>query len=726
MNKEQLFELLNKLTLDEKVDMVHGCELFATKPVARLGIPAFRSSDGPMGCRMEYEPSAWIPIADNSDYTSYLPSNSALAATFNRKLSYALGQVLGKEARGRGKDMILAPGINIQRSPLGGRNFEYMSEDPCLTGEMAVPFIQGVEESDISACVKHFALNNQETRRMDINVTVSERALFEIYLPAFRSAVKEGRTHGIMGAYNRFQETFCCHHPYLLDEILRKEWGFDGVVISDWGGVHDMTEALHTTLDIEMSVTDDFDAYFMADCLKNAIRKYPEKELELDKKVLHILTVMNDLHMLDGERICGSYNQNESRETLLKTAEESIVLLKNDSSVLPLNKKKTKKIVVIGDNGNRLHANGGGSAEIKALYEISPLLGLKMLLGGNCDVIYEPGYYAKVIGNAWDKETSEGWQATSLNQDIELAIKKNLKLSDEEDKHANVFYMERAKKAALEGDAVIFIGGLNHDYDVEGRDRDDMKLPYEQNALIKELLAVRPDTIVTIISGSPVDMSAWSQDAKTILYSSYNGMEGGFALAKVLFGIINPSGKLPITFPKQLEDSPSHKLGEFPGNETVVYKDDIYVGYRYFDTFQVKPAFPFGFGLSYTTFDYRTITIELVEGKCDIECTVKLSIANSGYVFGKEAVQIYVMPDINSSLKRPKKELRNFEKVALEPKEEVKLSFLLNAYSFSYYDEVKHCYVAKAGKYTICAAASSEDIRLTADIVLTKDYLIAR
>ena len=297
----------------------------------------FRS---PMGCRMEYEPSKWTPIDNSSDYTSYLPSNSALAATFNRELSYASGQVLGLEARGRGKDMILAPGINIQRSPLCGRNFEYMSEDPYLSGEMAVPYIKGIEESDVSACVKHFALNNQETRRMDVNVKVSERALFEIYLPAFRAAVKEGKTHGMMGAYNRYQETFCCHHPYLLDKILRDEWNFDGIVISDWGGVHDMTEALHTSLDMEMSVTDDFDAYFMADNLREAIKKEPEKEAELDKKVIHILNVMNDLHMIDGERISGTYNQKGAHEALLKTAEESIILLKNDAALLPLAKNK--------------------------------------------------------------------------------------------------------------------------------------------------------------------------------------------------------------------------------------------------------------------------------------------------------------------------------------------------------------------------------------------------
>lgn len=726
MIKKQLLELLNKLTIDEKIDMVHGCELFSTKPVKRLGIPAFKSSDGPMGVRLEYEPSKWTPIDNSSDYTSYLQSNSALAATFNRELSYASGQVLGLEARGRGKDMILAPGINIQRSPLCGRNFEYMSEDPYLSGEMAVPYIRGIEESDVSACVKHFALNNQETRRMDVNVKVSERALFEIYLPAFRAAVKEGKAHGMMGSYNRYQETFCCHHPYLLDEILRKEWKFDGIVISDWGGVHDMTEALQTSLDMEMSVTDDFDAYFMADNLREAIEKEPEKEAELDKKVMHILNVMNDLHMLDGERISGTYNQKEAHETLLKTAEESIILLKNDASFLPLSKNKIKKLVVIGDNGDRLHANGGGSAEIKALYEISPLLGLNMLLGGNCEVIYEPGYYARVVGNVWDEDTTESWQATSLNQDIDLAIKKNLKLSSEDDKQINTLYRERAKKAALEGDAVIFIGGLNHDYDVEGRDRDNMMLPYEQDSLIKELLAIRPDMIVTMISGSPVDMSAWMDEAKTILYSSYNGMEGGFALAEVIFGIINPSGKLPITFPKKLEDTPSYHLGEFPGNENVTYEDDIYVGYRYFDTFHVKPAFPFGFGLSYTTFDYRDLSVKLLDQEADLECTVELVLTNSGPTQGKETVQIYVMPDADSIPKRPSKELRNFDKITLNPKEEKKVTLSLSAYSFSYYDEERHCYIAKPGKYTICAAASSQDIRLTADIVLTKEYVIAR
>lgn len=707
MTQNELKTLCDSMTLDEKIGMVHGVSLFQTKAVERLNVPAFTYSDGPMGVRLEYEKDEWFPKGFSDDFTSYLPSNTALASTFNPELAYEAGQILGEETRGRGKDMILGPGINIHRSPLGGRNFEYMSEDPYLSGRMAVPYIQGVQENDVSACVKHYALNNQETRRNDVDTYVSERALFEIYLPAFRAAVKEGGTCGLMGSYNKFRGTYCSHHPYLLDEILRGEWGFEGIVVSDWGSIHDTVEAGNAAIDADMRVTNDFDEYYFANPLKAAVENGKVPMEKLDEKILHILNVMNELHMLDGERKSGSYNQPSTGEKLLKTAEESIILLKNEENLLPLEKKNIKKLLVIGDNANRMHALGGGSAEIKALYEISPLLGLKMTLGGNCQVTYEPGYYNYVIGNAWGHDANG--QGAGCNP-----VKK---LKPEEIEELNKKYLANAKAACADADAVIFIGGLNHDYDVEGKDKDDMRLPYGQDHIIKELLKVRPDMIVTMITGSPVDMHEWLDDAKTLLYYSYNGMQGGLAFAKTIFGESNPSGKLTMTLPKVLEDSPAHKLGEFPGNDSVHYNEDIYVGYRYYDTFGVKPAFAFGHGLSYTEFSFGEVTASVKEASVPVK--------NTGDRDGSVTVQFYIRP-VDSPIKRPVKELRGFDKQFLKAGETKVLHADFDAYSFSYYDEERKCYVTLPGDYEICAAFACDDIRSVARICIEKEFTTAR
>lgn len=723
MTHEELKSLCEKLTLDEKIGMVHGCALFKTKAVEHLGIPAFTYSDGPMGVRPEYEDDAWYPKRLSDDYTSYLPSNTALASTFSPRLAYESGRILGEETRGRGKDMILGPGVNIHRSPLCGRNFEYMSEDPYLSGRMAVPYIQGVQESDVSACVKHFALNNQETRRNDVDVFVSERALYEIYLPAFRAAVKEGHTLGIMGSYNKFKGTYCSHHPYLIDEILHEEWGFDGITVSDWGSIHDTVEAGNVGIDADMRVTNDFDEYCFANPLKKAVEEGRVSREMLDEKVMHILNVMNRLHMLDGSRKRGTYNASASGEKLLKAAEESVILLKNQDNLLPLDKEKVKKLLVIGDNADRLHALGGGSAEIRALYELSPLMGLKMTLGGNCEVVYEPGYYTHVTGHAWGRDSNSQWaDSTSYREPTR-----------EEIDALGQKYLESAKASCKDADAVIFIGGLNHDHDVEGKDRDTMKLPAGQDEVIKELLKIRPDMIVTMIAGSPVDMHQWLPDARTLLYYSYNGMQGGLAFAKVIFGDVNPSGKLPTTLPLTLEDSPSHRLGEFPGGDTVCYNEDIYVGYRYYDTFGVKPAFAFGHGLSYTEFSFGSMTASLKEETVpndggeqpSLFVQASLPVTNAGSRDGALAVQFYIKP-VDSPVKRPVKELRGFDKQFLRAGETGEFFGEFDAYSFSYYDEERKCYVTHPGTYEICAAFACDDIRSTVRIQIQNEYTISR
>lgn len=617
--------LTAQLTLDEKIGMIHGAHLFSTKGVERLGIPPLVMSDGPMGVRQEFEPDHWMPINHTDDYVSYLPCNSALASTWNRDLAFEMGSVLGAEARGRGKDVILGPGVNIKRSPLCGRNFEYFSEDPYLTGELAVEFIRGVQQWDVAACVKHFAANNQETQRLWVEVEIDENALRQIYLPAFYSCLTEGGSLSVMGAYNLIYGEHCCQSKFLLEQVLRQEWGYDGLVISDWGAVHDTELAANSQLDIEMSVTDNFDEYFMADPLKKAVEEGKIPEAKVDEKVERILLLMLRLHMLDGqERKSGRYNAPEHRQTALNVARESVVLLKNENQLLPLSEKKVKKLLMVGENAERIHSNGGGSAEIKALYEISPLLGVKMLLGGNVKVDFVKGY-----DSGKKEETSEvNWQEASLQDG-------GGKRKEAEGSASSFLMREALEKAADPSyDAVIFVGGLNHDHDSEGLDRADMKLPYGQDQLIGELLEIRPDMVVIMVAGSPVEMEKWIGKAQALVWSWYAGMEGGYGLAEVLFGRVNPSGKLPETFYKNHMDCSAHCIGEFGTEETVAYREGIFVGYRYNETFDVAPQFCFGHGLSYTEFVYGDATMEEAEGIS----RVSLDVTNTGCRSGAEIV----------------------------------------------------------------------------------------
>lgn len=722
MTKDKIEKLISQLTLQEKIGMIHGSGIFRTKGVERLGIPPFKTSDGPMGVRKEFGDNEWKEVGLSYDHVSYLPCNSALAATWNRALAHETGKLLGKEARGRGKDMILAPGINIMRTPLCGRSFEYMGEDPYLISEMVVPLVQGIEENDVAACVKHFAVNNQETRRLDVDVEVSERALREIYLPGFEAAVRRGKAKGIMGAYNKLRGTHCCHHDYLLNEILRREWGFEGITVSDWGGVHDTKEALMNGLDMEMSVSSDFDAYYMAEPLLKMIENgevdKKTAHAKIDEKVRHILNVMNRLHMLDGERSAGSYNDYNDKAALRQTARESIVLLKNDGDILPLDRKKLRKLLVVGENANRQHAPGGGSAEIKALYEITPLMGIQMLLGGNTEVVYKPGYYNKDAGNIWaGVGDGENGQADSLNQDrgtTQSSPEPEAKAASEEklrrQEEMNKKYLQEALEAARDADAVIFVGGLTHDHDTEGQDRADMKLPYGQDRLIAELLKVRPDTVVSLVAGSPVDMSVWLSDVKALVFSWYAGMEGGIALAEVLFGEYNPSGRLPETFPVSEKDCPAVVLGEYPGGERVSYGEEIFVGYRYYDTYDVTTAFPFGYGLSYTDFVMTGIRAEVIEDTIQSKgVKVSFDISNIGRRAGAAVAQIYVA-DKCPRVQKAAKELKAFEKIYLEAGETREVTLMLEREAFTYYDEHSRSFKVDAGSYMLLLAKNAEEI----------------
>ncbi len=713
-------ELLQKMTLEEKIGMIHGAQLFQTAGVERLGIPPLKMSDGPMGVRQEFEAASWKSVGYSDDYVTYLPCNSAIASTWNRKIAYDIGSVLGEEARGRGKDIILAPGINIKRSPLCGRSFEYFSEDPYLAGELAAAYIHGVQLWDVAACVKHFAANNQETERLWVDVDIDEEALRQIYFPAFYDAVKKGGVYAVMGAYNRVYGEHCCQSEFLLNQVLRKEWGFDGVIVSDWGGVHDTEAAANSQLDIEMSVTDDFDDYFMARPLLEKIKSGEVSEDTVNQKVKRILLLMLRLHMLEDaetmdsgktgsragipagrQRKSGSYNTPEHRHKALEAARESIVLLKNKKRQLPLKPKQQRRILLIGENAQQQHANGGGSAEIKALYEISPLMGLKSRLGGNAEIAFAQGYCGKAENPQEQQKTN--WQEKSLENGGGTqqkstqagtvhadAAAQEPESQEQESTEKRRKLREQAVRLATSYDTVIFVGGLDHTYDCEGNDRADMVLPYEQDLLIQQLLAVRSDLIIVMLAGSPVQMQAWIDKADTVVWSWYAGMEGGNALADVLLGKVNPSGKLPESFYKTHTDCSAHAVGTFADEKTVSYREGCEVGYRYLDNHQIEPEFCFGHGLSYTDFAYSDARLDFE--KKQVLCTLE----NTGDYDGSEVVQVYVRKKGAKLFQ----ELKGFAKVFVKAQEKAEVSVSL--------EEMQR----EDADVAYCIGSSSRDIRL--------------
>ncbi len=743
--EEKVEALTAELSLREKISMIHGAGLFRTGGVERLGIPPIKMSDGPMGVRFEFHNDNWGRVGHLDDGVTYCPGNSAIAATWNRKLAEKAGTVLGEEARGRGKDMILAPGINIMRTPLCGRNFEYFSEDPYLISELAVPLVTGIESADVSACVKHFALNNQETERNWVNVEIEERALREIYLPGFEAVVKRAKTKAVMGAYNLFREQHCCENKELLGGILRDEWGFDGVIVSDWGGVHNTNAAAESPLDIEMSIFNNFDDYCMAEPLIEAVEAGTIDEAYIDRKVKNILRFMLRIKMIDivsegadddkkvyavrnPERKKGSYNTAAHREIVLDTARESIVLLKNEGNRLPLVPETLHKLLVIGDNAAKIHSCGGGSAEIDALYEICPLLGIKMALGGNCEVTYTPGYYVPE-----QEEQEMNWQMDSLGEQELPYTPVPITGDSEEGRKKQEAWKKEALALAAEYDDIIFVGGLNHDIDKEGYDRNTMELPYYQDELIQELLKINPNMILVMMAGNPVDMTRWSSDAKAVVWTSYAGMETGTALAEVLFGAVNPSGKLPMTMPLSLEQTPAEVYGDFPGRElteeeharmsaklTQTYREGVFVGYRYYDKFHAPVQFCFGHGLSYTTFEYGNILAEWEKTETDAQINhrilrVQIPITNTGKRAGKEVVQLYV-GEHHVSPDNPVKELKGFQKVMLLPGETKTVEFLLTENDFSHFREDTGNWTVTTGAWKLYIGSSLVDIRSKADI----------
>jgi beta-glucosidase len=686
--------LLKQMTLQEKVNMIHGSSSFTSGGVPRLGIPEFVMSDGPHGVRLEHG-RTYADSVGIADASTYLPTGVCLAATWNPQLGYAFGSVLGSEAAYRGKDVILGPGINIIRSPLNGRNFEYQSEDPYLVSRMAIGYIKGVQDQGVSACVKHFAANNIETKRTSINVELSERALREIYLPGFKAAVQEGGVYTLMGSYNKVRGEWATHNNYLMNQILKKEWGFKGIVISDWGAVHNTQQALWNGCDIEMG-TDlslgakpDYRKYFLGDTVATLVKSGKTPEYLIDDKVRRILYVMLKTHVIDKQRKKGTFNTKEHQQTALKIAQEGIVLLKNENNILPLT-TKVKSIAVIGFNANRPQALGGGSSQIKAFYEVTALEGLKKQASKGVKITYAQGYK------------------------IERGAK------------ADAGMIKEAADAASKADVAVVVGGWTHGYDytkwsdnafdAEDTDKPNMNMPFGQDELIKAVLKANPKTVVVLIGGGPIDMTQWAQNTPGIIQAWYPGMEGGNAIASIVYGKVNPSGKLPMTFPKSLADAPDHVLGEFPANKdsiNVYYNDDIYVGYRYFDTYKVEPQFAFGHGLSYTQFAYSGIQVQSNGGKA----TVSFTVTNTGKTAGAEIAQVYVHQQ-KSLLPRPEKELKAFDKVFLQPGQKKQVTLTLNADAFQYFNDVTNNWVMEKGNYNILVGGSSRDIKLSATATL--------
>ena len=695
-------DALSRMTLEEKVALCHAQSKFSSPGVPRLGLPENWMTDGPHGIRAEVAWDEWDQAGWTNDSCMAFPALTCLAATWNPDMALLYGKSIGEEARYRNKNVLLGPGVNIYRTPLNGRNFEYMGEDPYLASEMVVPYIEGVQSNGVAACVKHYALNNQEENRYAVDVEVSDRALYEIYLPAFKAAVQRGGAWSIMGAYNRYKGQHCCHNQYLLNDILRGEWGFDGVVVSDWGGVHNTMESAYNGLDMEFgtgtdglatSASDAYNHYYLANPFLKLLKEGKIPESVVDTKVRHILRLMFRTTM-NRNRPYGSFKDPAHAEAARRIAEEGIVLLKNEGNLLPIRLEETKRILVVGENAIKMMTVGGGSSSLKAWYEISPLDGLRARAGNTAEVVYARGYVGNIDGSY-----------NGVVSKVNLAESR----SAEE-------LLDEAVTEAKKADYVIFVGGLNKNrhQDSEGDDRESYGLPYNQDKIIEALVEANPRTVVVLISGNSVAMP-WVDKVPAIVEGWYCGSEAGSALASVLVGDVNPSGKLPFTMCARLEDYHVHALNDsvvYPGvDNKQVYKDDIFVGYRWSDLQRRnKPLFSFGHGLSYTTFGYGKAAIDKPSMGADETLQVRVAVTNTGERAGAEIVQLYI-GDKKSSVPRPKKELKGFKKVYLQPGESCDVEFTIDRTSLSYFDEAKHEWVAEPGKFEALIGASSSDIK---------------
>ena len=695
--EQRIDDALNRMTLDEKIAVIHAQSKFSSPGVKRLGFPDLWTDDGPHGVRPDVLWDEWEQAGQTNDSCVAFPALTCLTATWNPCLSKLYGESLGEEALYRGKHVMLGPGVNINRTPLNGRNFEYMGEDPWLASRMVVPYIQGLQSKGVAACVKHYALNNDEEYRHQVNVIVSDRALHEIYLPAFKAAVQEGGAWAIMGAYNLYKNQHNCHNALLLNKILKQDWGFDGVVISDWGGCHNTEEAITNGLDLEfgswtdgltMGATNAYDRYYLALAYKRLIQEGKYSTKELDEKVRRVLRLFYRTTM-NRQRPFGFLCSESHYEAALKIAQEGIVLLKNNRQLLPI--KKAKRILVVGENAIKMMTVGGGSSSLKVQKEILPLDGIKARFA-DAEVDYARGY----VG-----DTVQSYNGVTVGRSLyEL-------------RSAEALTAEAVAKAK-DVDVVIFIGGLNKsDYqDCEGHDRKAYGLPYGQDQLVEALVKANPNLVYVNISGNAVAMP-WVEKVPAIVQGWFIGSEAGEALASVLAGDVNPSGKLPFTWYARLEDCGAHATGSYPGtwregqqiiDET--YKEDLFVGYRWTDKQNIKPLFPFGYGLSYTTFEISNLRADKREMTADGKLTVTVDVRNTGSVAGAEVLQLYIS-DSKSSQPRPVKELKGFKKVSLAPGETQQVDFTIDRSALSFYDETTGDWTAEPGEFVVTVNNSS-------------------
>lgn len=693
--EKRIEKLIKKMTLEEKVGLLHGNSKFYVAGVERLGIPEWSLSDGPHGVRAEINRHDWAYAGWTNDSASYFPTGTAFAAAWNPELAYRRGEVLGEEARWRKKDVLLGPGVNIIRSPLCGRNFEYMSEDPYMNSVLAVAYIKGLQSRDVACSVKHFAVNNQETNRTTVDVECSERALREIYLPAFKAAVQEGGALTVMAAYNKFRGEFCAENNYLVRKILRNEWGFDGVYVTDWGAAHSTVPSMEAGLDLEMgTLIDKYEDWYYANPLIEAVKSGKIPMSLVDEKVGDVLRVMIKTNVLDPKKRFGpgSMNTKEHQQATYDAAAEAIVLLKNQNNLLPLDFSSIKSLAVIGYNATRKHSNGGLSSEIKAVYEVTPLEALRAKWGDKVDIRFAQGYEKLSTFVEGSNNGQSSGTFSSKTQESDALLKE-------------------AVEVARTSDVALLVCGLNHDYDTESFDRLNMDIPYGQVELIQEVVKANPRTIVVMIAGSPLNMAAVDICSPAIVWAWFNGMEGGNALVDVLSGKVNPSGKMPFTTPVSLDQSPAHALGNFPGRDLKVnYEEDILVGYRWFDTKGLPVVYPFGYGLSYTTFDYSNLNTdkETYDQADTIQATFTLT--NTGDREGAEVAQLYVSDPV-CSVMRPVKELKGFKKVFLKPGESRRITLDIPVSSLAFYSEAQSQFVVEPGEFILQLGASASDIK---------------
>ncbi len=716
--------IIGQMTLEEKISMLHGKYTFVSAGVERLGIADIKYADGPFGIREELQPNGWAPLGWTSDSATFFPTGSALAATWSPELAYAYGKAMAREARLRGKDMILGPAINIQRIPTGGRTYEYLSEDPFLSARLSVGYTKGAQENGVAVCLKHYALNNQENNRGTVNVIVGERAMREIYLPPFEAAVREGDAFGVMAAYNKVNGWWCSENDVLLNKILRNEWGFAGMVISDWYGTHSTVDAVINGLNVEMPGN-----RFLGQALLDSVNSGAVPEEIINQRVREILRVRYAVQPVPDEMANKEItSQPEQQKTAYDVACNSIVLLKNNG-ILPLDLSKKPLIAVIGDNATRTMALGGVGAGVKALYEVTPLEGLKNRIGDKAELVYAQGYMPGIpnFGRRF-------WRRT------EQEIEKERQELEKRMRELNAEALELASRA----DIVLFFGGDNRFVETEGSDRREIMLPSGQDSLIKKLAEINPNFVTILVSGAPNDLNTVNPVSKALLLSWFNGSEGGNALADVLCGNISPAGRLPFTLPVKLEDSPAYALGNYPqgrrgddifvggvtgsetqaedqgpGNDpnTAVYSEESLVGYRWFDTKEIPVMYPFGHGLTYTEFGYAELKTN--KDRYGQKELIKLSfeLSNTGEKEALEVVQAYVHR-INPSVEWPQKELKAFSRVPLSPGISQKIELEIPVSDLLFWNESIHDWDYDPCEIEILVGASAGDIRLNKKVYL--------